>query len=247
MLDDSFLRNPLNILPWISPKHWPHTIKTHPLIYPSLLAFHKAISSHHISSQPRPLTSLRGNPDFPPGMSNTFLLQEWPHDEVLTHHFFYKGQFRSYENLTSGSCMKSFPFWSYRQLRHFFTSKDPTDTWTRQLTPFEALYSLTTPQRHLISFIYSLLQDDTHQSQKEPAQRSWGRDMQITFTDEEWETINTYAHKGSLNVAIQENGYKIVTKWNPIPLAQIHTHNFKHMLEMQKGSGIHNPHMVGVL
>lgn len=76
---------------------------------------------------------------------------------------------------------------------------------------FEILYSHNTPQRHLISLIYSLLQDDPHPSQTETLRLSWGRDLQVTFTDE-WETIYTHAHKGSMNVAIQENGYKIVTK-----------------------------------
>lgn len=39
----------------------------------------------------------------------------------------------------------------------------------------------------------------------------------IKRTDSEWETICTYIHKGSLNVATQECGYKILSKWYRTP------------------------------
>lgn len=51
---------------------------------------------------------------------------------------------------------------------------------------------------------------------RDPTCTTWGRELQISF-DEEWETIHEYAHKGSMNVAIQENSYKIETRWYRTP------------------------------
>lgn len=140
---------------------------------------------------------------------------------MLAHQFFRKGGLRSYENLASLSQTNKFPFWTYRQLRHFPTAKDPTTTWCRQLSPFEALCSRNAPQRHLISYIYTLLQDEPCQTKTIPSHSSWEKDLHMTLTKEHWEDIYTYAHKGSMNVAIQENGYKIATKWYRIP-ARLH-------------------------
>lgn len=114
-----------------------------------------------------------------------------------------------------------FPFWPYRQLTHFLSSSGPTVTWNRQLSPFETLCSRNTPQRHLISYIYTLLQDDTDPSMTQPARASWEADLHLTLTDDDWDSIYTFAHKGSLNVAIQENGYKIITKLYRMP-ARLH-------------------------
>lgn len=50
---------------------------------------------------------------------------------------------------------------------------------------------------------------------------SWERDLQLSLTDENCEDIYEYAHKGSLNVALQENSYKIATKWYRTP-ARLH-------------------------
>lgn len=41
--------------------------------------------------------------------------------------------------------------------------------------------------------------------------------MQASFSDEQWEAIHEYTHKCSLNVAIQENCYKIETRWYRTP------------------------------
>lgn len=46
-----------------------------------------------------------------------------------------------------------------------------------------------------------------------PSQISWSGDLQRSLSTEDWNIIYEYAHKGSLNVAIQENGYKVITKW----------------------------------
>lgn len=86
-------------------------------------------------------------------------------------------------------------------------------TWNRQLTAFESLHTRITPQRHLISYIYTLLQDNLSPPWRDALRLSWEGDLKMILSDDNWECI----HKGSMNVAIQENGYKIATKWYRTP------------------------------
>lgn len=81
----------------------------------------------------------------------------------------------------------------------------------RPLTPFESLCHRRSPQRHLISLIYTLLLENLAQTLA-PSHESWNRDLQTHLTTDDWNTIHDYAHKGSLNVLIQENGYKVITR-----------------------------------
>lgn len=130
--------------------------------------------------------------------------------------FFLKGDPCSYDNLVDVSLPKSFPFWSYRQICNFLTTQASHSTWTRQLTSFESLCTRNLPQRHLISLIYTMLFEEPN-IKRDSACTTWGRELQISLSDEEWETIHEYAHKGSMNVAIQENCYKIKTGWYRTP------------------------------
>lgn len=135
---------------------------------------------------------------------------------MLAYQFYVGKTPRTYENLVDSSLFKSFPFWTYRQIRHFLSTQGTTLTWTRQLTPFEELCTRSSPQRHLISYMYNALIDNTTYT-PDSTHTAWEVDLQMTFTEEDWTRINEYIHKGSLNVAIQENGYKIQTRWNRTP------------------------------
>lgn len=73
---------------------------------------------------------------------------------------------------------------------------------------FNILHLHTTPRR-------------SSPQKKDVSHISRERDLQLTLTDENWDDIYEYAHKGSLNVEIQENGYKITTKWYRTP-ARLH-------------------------
>lgn len=110
------------------------------------------------------------------------------------------------------SVLSTFSFWTNRQIRHFLETQAHQVCWSRPLTPFETLCQHKTQQRHLISLIYSFLSEDPDQTPA-PSQTSWNNEIQAHLTNEDWTTIHEYAHKSSLNVAIQENGYKIVTRW----------------------------------
>lgn len=73
-----------------------------------------------------------------------------------------------------------------------------------------------TPQSHSISTLYnSLFEDKTDFSNK--ACKAWEQDLDINLTQSDWETIYMNAHKGSLNVATQECGFKTITRWYRTP------------------------------
>lgn len=207
---------PLHLIPWLPPKHWPQSIMTHPLIYPSLLAFKKASLKGKLASIPGPLTSLRGNPDFPPGSHTNFLQKEWPHEDVLIMHFYQDGKIMPHEKLIEISKTSAFSFWTYRQIRHFLESHANQTHGIKQLTQFETLCHRKIPQRHLISLLYTLLNDPLTPTIS-PSQSAWNRDLPTPLTNEEWNKVHEYIHKGSLNVTTQENGYKIATRWYRTP------------------------------
>lgn len=60
-----------------------------------------------------------------------------------------------------------------------------------------------------------LLRDQPANSNK--SQLAWERDLQSSIPEEEWEQINKFIHRGSLNVAVQENCYKVRTRWYRTP------------------------------
>lgn len=71
--------------------------------------------------------------------------------------------------------------------------------------------------RHLISHTYTLLFSDqtpkTHWSNQK-----WEQELSINLTDLEWENIYTQVHKGTMNVQVQENAFKILSRWYRTPL-----------------------------
>lgn len=201
-LEKDFSSRPLHLLPWLPQKSWPHSLLTHPLNHPSLLAISKAIRGGILASILGPLTTLRGNPDFRPGETDNFL----PFEDVLAQQFYSDGKPIPLDKLRTTTKMALFPFWTYRQIRHFLETQAHQTCWTRPLTTFESLCHRRSPQRHLISLIYTRLSENLAQTLV-TSQESWNRDLQTHLTTDDWNTIHDYAHKGSLNVAIQENGY----------------------------------------
>lgn len=68
----------------------------------------------------------------------------------------------------------------------------------------------------MISVIYSLLFSDSN-PKSNIATRNWERDLAIDLSEEDWENIYTYIHKGSVNVSVQENGFKVLSRWYKTP------------------------------
>lgn len=100
-LEASFTNLSLSTLPWISLGHVPLEIRLHPLIGPTIQCFHQTCKKTTVSSIPGPLTPLKLNPDFPPGMHPLFLTDQWPSDHVRAHHFFQRGKILSAAQIAS--------------------------------------------------------------------------------------------------------------------------------------------------
>lgn len=216
-IENEFSSIPVQQLPWISPINVPLACKQHPLISNTLQSFQTACRKHHISSTPGPMTPIRNNPDFPSGLSDTFLADYWPHTDIRAEHFFSENTFLTIPNLPKQTSGRPFPLWTYFHIRHVLNHPHKHSDYSRQLTPFELLCTKTEPQRHVISDIYSLLFSD-HNPKSNIATRSWERELSIDLSEEEWENIYSYIHKGSINVSTQENGFKVFSKWYKTPL-----------------------------
>lgn len=182
-------------LPWITPNNIPPACTQHPLIGCTLQTFQKACRTLHISSTQGSMTPIRNNPEFPTGMSDTFLKDSWPHTDIRTEHFFSGDTFLSLPSLPTKTTDRPFPRWTYLQIRHFLNHPHKRSEYARQLTPFEQMCTKTKPQRHVISEIYSLLFSD-HDPKSNIATCSWERELSIDLSEEDWENIYTYIHKG---------------------------------------------------
>lgn len=111
---------PLHLIPWLPSNHTLGKQKDHTTIGPSLHCFHLTCKKLNLTSSPGPLTPLKHNPDFAPGLSSQFLKEVWPHDQIGAEHFCQRGSLLSYESLTPKTHNSYFPFQTYVQLRHFF-------------------------------------------------------------------------------------------------------------------------------
>lgn len=70
-LEDMLSHNSIQFSPWIPWTSQPEIIKSHPLIGTTLAIFHKLTKIPSLSTHLSPLTPLRNNPDFIPGMEIT--------------------------------------------------------------------------------------------------------------------------------------------------------------------------------
>lgn len=174
------------------------------------------------------MTPIAQNPDFTPGTHTSFLDDSWPHPNIRAEHFFVDGRLLTQTELATKMSKTSFPFWTYVQLRHFFDNPKPRPEWSRRTTAFEDLCLKEEPQKHLISITYTMLFSN-HDSNLHWTNKKWEQELSISLTEKEWETIHTLIHKGTLNVQVQENAYKILTRWYRTPLK---LHHFNPTLPM---------------
>ena len=123
-LEQSQSPHDLKYLPWINPKYHSKSIKTHPIIGPTLEIFRYTFKSINPSPWLGPLTPLLNNPDFPPGLEKSFPTHKWPHSNVLSKHFFKNDRFLSREDLLKNIKPCNLSHWNYIQIKHFLTKRD---------------------------------------------------------------------------------------------------------------------------
>lgn len=170
-----------------------------------------------ISSSPGPLTPIRHNPEFPPGIEGSFLTELGPHADPRAGDFFLEEIFLPLSTLIAQRTDRQVPLWSYMQLRHFLTDPRTCPAFLRKHLQFESLCTNPEPQRHLISIIYSIL-FDKHDPKSNIASEQWEKDLSINLSDVEWGKVYANIHKGSINVTAQEKGFKLFSSWYKTPL-----------------------------
>lgn len=215
-LEASLTTLSLASLPWTNPRHIPLTLLTNPLIGPTLKCFPKACSQLNLSSIPSPLTPVKLNPDFPPGMHNHFLTDNFPQDNVRAHQFFHQGKILTASQISTQTGKSPISPWTYTLLAHYLQSLDKHSKCSRPLTPFETLCSQVNAQPHLISNTHNLLFTDDQTNQNLGCQK-WEKDLSISPSAMQWEQSFLNIHKGSRKVTTQENSYKIVSRWYRTP------------------------------
>ena len=214
-VEDAFTGFQASHLPWIDPRSIPKPCLKHPLIGPTLANFKAFDKSLGKISFPGPMTPLTQNPDFPADIPAVSRLRPLDLPTLRAQAFFNRGILLSHSDVSAKFRDFDIPLFKFFQIRHFLNSTPSTSKWHRALTPFEHLCSHTTPQRHLIAFLYSLListakpNTDIH--------RLWEADLSIVLSDEEWEKVWTHILKGSVNVSTQEDRFKLYSRWYRTP------------------------------
>lgn len=110
-----------------------------------------------LSSTPGPLTPIKLNPDFPPGLHHQFLDDHWSLDQIRAHQFFHQGELLNAAQISTQQGKTQIPPWTYLLIAHYLRSLNKDLKCSRPLSPFEDLCTKTSPQTHLISYIHNLL------------------------------------------------------------------------------------------
>lgn len=135
---------------------------------------------------------------------------------MLAKYFFRRGRFLRQTELANISNMSLFLFWPYIQLKHFLDNPTHKEGFTKNPTVLESLCSSSHPQRHVISALYASLFEKTPTSLRSE-HAYWELVLGRELEEGDWDKVNVYLHKGSLNVSVQENGYKSKTQWYRTP------------------------------
>lgn len=101
------------------------------------------------------------------------------------------------------------------QLKHFLDVPSRREGFTKPTTILESLCSRTAPRTMSYRLYASLFEELSVHLHSEHSY--WESTVGTEMDKEGWDRINLYIHKGSLNVSIQENGYKLKTRWYRTP------------------------------
>ncbi|KAM8960427.1 cytochrome P450 2K1-like [Pelodytes ibericus] len=115
-IEQQATRTPLAVLPWTHPSKARPLVRANPFILASLTVLHTNHRALNLTTYPSPLTTLRNNPEFPPGMSNrSFLcpLADGPHRLA---DFIHEGKTRPLRDLIPDRPLTTMDHYQYIQL-----------------------------------------------------------------------------------------------------------------------------------
>lgn len=174
----------------------PNNLTEHPTIGPTLECFAEVCHKLKLSRVPcsHPLSSKQ------------------PNIGIHIHHLLQDGKLLTLEHMNTLWAAPNLRFLEYWQIKQYINSTQCKIDLSEALTSFENLCLSHMPQRHVISKIHNMLWYNA-QADEGIACKAWAKDLNITLTNISWEKIYQNVHKGSINVFIQENNYKIISQW----------------------------------
>lgn len=107
-LENTLSVTPLRFLPWIPWAGSSAALRNHPLVSPTLQIFRKLKKNLSFSSQLGPLTPLKNNPDFPPGIGNCLLQSLTTATPLLASQCFLNGHIKDYTVLKTDIPSRNF-------------------------------------------------------------------------------------------------------------------------------------------
>lgn len=116
--------------------------------------------------------------------------------QIQAKRFFRRGKFLRIQDLAALSNTKSFPSWSYMQLKHFLDVPSKILKFTNPPTIFESLCSSSSPQSHVISALYASMFGES-QSSLHSDHAFWELVLDREIGEARWDRIHLYIHKGS--------------------------------------------------
>lgn len=215
-MESTLATTPIHTTPWLPSTSLPGTCLKHPLIGPTLKTLHSSSKTLHVPQMPGPLTLIELNPLFPPGLTPP-RESRFIHSAPLTiMQFTENGRISPFSRIADLLPDRPIPLFYYMQVRHFLLSIKPPSAWNRDLSPFERLCVQPRPQQHLIASTYALLMAIEHPPTSSPFHK-WEQDLSIDIPKPKQSLMLQHIHKGSTNLSVQENGYKILSRWYRTP------------------------------
>lgn len=185
---------PLKLSPWTPRPKAPVNNHTHPITDNTLKIIRHIANCKTITSPLSPLTPLRDNPDFPPGIGNTIFQPTQGDTPLLAGGCYAESKFKDLSTLKLEGILPQLRWWSYLQLRSYLTKQKNTQDFYRPLTDLESVCHGGSPQAKSTSIAYSWLQL-TKITGMEGHRRRWSEDLQEEITDKQWRYACILAHK----------------------------------------------------
>uniref|UniRef100_A0A8C5MTA5 Reverse transcriptase domain-containing protein n=1 Tax=Leptobrachium leishanense TaxID=445787 RepID=A0A8C5MTA5_9ANUR len=200
---------PLASLPWLNGTNATCRVTHHPTISATLRTWRTLQNSTKIAPRPSPLLPLCYLPAFSRRLITTEQMQA-PHC-IRASNFIDGNTFKSPEDIPLPWPQSFLTKFHFHRLTAYMRSLAPPPQFTRPLTLFETLAQRKHPPPHGISVMYGLLQSLTNPI---PSYRSkWEEDLQLSFTEEEWDQITLLTTSCSIATKSQETAYKLLSRW----------------------------------
>ncbi|KAM5194348.1 uncharacterized protein ACMZJ9_022866 [Mantella aurantiaca] len=210
-IEEAVLPLKLSAIPWLT-RNVPSILKTHPTIGATWKICSRIFQTSTISPMPSPLTPILDHPEFPSGHSHTTFKELREKGRYQARHFMSRGRWLTLADMEQDSSLETMGFWPKFQLAHYLSSLPNPLAYMRPLTEFERLCSDSTPTRHSISIVHTII--NAAPADFIPAYLSkWERDLGLQLTTPQREKILTLTHKLANSIRFQEANFKVISRW----------------------------------